>query len=472
MKRIIPIIMICMAVFGSATAQTTVAGASAQDVRMAKNGDYISVDMLLDLQNLEVGTNRAVLLTPVIKNGNDSVELVSVGIYGRNRYIYYTRNKGMITGEEEMSYKASEKPQQISYNTVIPYKEWMEGSSLVLNRKDYGCCSDILANADGMLVDKYRTPITEYAPVLLYVHPKAEEQKARSLSGTAYVDFPVNITEIRPQYRNNVAELGKIQNTIDSVNNDKDITIQKVSIKGFASPEGSYALNERLAKGRTASLEKYVQELYNFEKGVIATSYEPEDWAGLRKYVENSSLENKDAILAIIDGNDTPDRKDWTIKTKYNNDYQHLLAYCYPALRHSDYKIDYVIREFTSIDEIKEIMSTSPHKLSLEEFHRLAQEYEAGSEEFNNVFETAVKMYPKDEIANLNAANAAMERKDLVSAEKYLAKAGNTAQAVYARGNLAAMQRNFTAAAELFRQAQQAGINEAAAALEQIDEIQ
>ena len=78
-------------------------------------------------------------------------------------------------------------------------------------------------------------------------------------------------------------------------------TIKNVDIKGYASPEGSWALNERLAKGRTESLKKYVQELYKFAPDMITTSYEPEDWNGLRRYVEDSKLESKKAILDIID---------------------------------------------------------------------------------------------------------------------------------------------------------------------------
>ena len=67
-------------------------------------------------------------------------------------------------------------------------------------------------------------------------------------------------------------------------------------------------------------------------------------------------------------------------------------------------------------------MQTQPQKLSLNEFYLVAQTYEPGSVEFNDVFETAVRMYPNDEIANLNAANSAMQRKDVENAKRYLQK--------------------------------------------------
>lgn len=52
-------------------------------------------------------------------------------------------------------------------------------------------------------------------------------------------------------------------------------------------------------------------------------------------------------------------------------------------------------------------------------------------------------MFPDDEVANLNAANAAMDRGDMKNAEYYLKKAGNSPQAVYGRGTYAALKKEF-----------------------------
>ena len=67
-------------------------------------------------------------------------------------------------------------------------------------------------------------------------------------------------------------------------------------------------------------------------------------------------------------------------------------------------------------------MCERPQKLDLNEFYLAAQEYEPGTDEFTEVFETAVRMFPDDTIANLNAANAAM-RRDYDSARRYLNEA-------------------------------------------------
>ena len=287
----------------------------------------------------------------------------------------------------------------------------------------------------------------------------------------AYIDFVVNKTVINPNYRGNKTELAKITGTIDSVKNDKDITVTALSIKGFASPEGSYENNTRLAKERTEALKKYVQNLYHFEPDFVQTSYEPEDWVGLRKFVETSSLPNKDAIISLIDGNREPDNKEWMIKSTYADDYQVMYKQCYPALRHSDYKIEYTIRAYTDIEEIKRVFAESPQKLSLEEFYILAQLYDNNSRELNDIFETAVRMYPNDQVANLNAAISEMQNGDLTSAEPHLKKAGDSAEAVYARGIYAAFVKDYDNALELLEKAKEMGIVEAADAIEQINEI-
>ena len=298
------------------------------------------------------------------------------------------------------------------------------------------------------------------------MQPQAEVVKSRSLSGSAFIDYPVSRTVIDPDYRNNGAELAKIKATIDSVRNDADIRITALSIKGFASPEGSYQNNARLARERTESLKDYVAGLYHFDDAIISTSSEAEDWAGLRKYVAQSSLPHRQEILDLIDGDREPDNKEYKIKREYPEDYAVLLRDCYPALRHSDYKVEYVIRSFTSADEIRPLVHTQPQKLSLQEFYLASQGMEPGSNEFNEVFETAVRIYPHDETANLNAANTAMSKGNLTAASAYLSKAGSSAQAAYARGIYAMLTQNYAEAQRLFEEAQRGGIAEAGEALQ------
>lgn len=444
-------------------------GVSIKSFNINREGKYLTVKMNLDLNKLDVDANRAVLLTPRLVNGTDSLDLPAVGIYGRRRYYYYVRNGiGSISGESETIYRASSKPDSVAYNNLAEYEKWMDGAMLKFHRSDWGCCHEIVAEYEGIL-GRHREA---FFPELIFVQPKAEIMKSRSLSGSAYIDFPVDQTVIYPDYRRNTTELGKIQATIDSVRNDKDVTITSVWLKGFASPESPYKHNTELAIGRTAALKKHIGQLYHFADSIIQTDYEPEDWAGLRRYVEQSNINYRAEILALIDSDMEPDAKEAKIKRTYPNEYRFMLQNFYPALRHTDYRIDYNIRKFNKVEEIKRIMAEQPQKLSLNEFYLVAGKYEPGTDEFTDVFETAVRMFPNDEIANLNAANAAIRRNDFATARRYLNKAGDSAEAVYARGALAIREKDYDTARRYLGKAKEMGLEKATLTLEELDERQ
>lgn len=444
---------------------------SADSVCIERQGEYLHISMNVDLDGLEVEGNQAVLLTPCLRQGKDSLELRSIGVYGRKRYYSYIRNgESLLTGSKELTYKRKEMPSEVAYADIISYDDWMNGAEVVLRRQDYGCCGSLLAE-QWSVIGGYKEAVV-YVPHFVYVQPQVETVKTRSLDKSAYIDFPVSRTDIRPGYRNNRVELDKILATIDSIRGDADITLTSLSIKGFASPEGSYANNERLARERTEALRKYVSGLYHFPDTFIRTSYEPENWEGLREYVEASSLENKQDILRLIDDNSLkPDAKERKIRAAYPADYAQLLRECYPALRRSDYHIEYVIRSYTDVEEIKRIFRTQPQKLSRQEFYMAAQTMEPGSDAFNEVFETAVRMYPDDEVTNLNAANTAMRKGDLPTAARYLQKAGDMPQAIYARGVYAMLTKDYAGARSLMETAQAQGVTEAGNVLEQLKRI-
>ena len=442
-------------------------GVSVTKFSMDREGKYLAVDMELDIDSLDVESNRAVLLTPRLVNGTDSLDLPSVGIYGRRRYYYYLRNgMGSISGENETVYRASGKPDMVEYGNLAEYRDWMDGATLKFHRSDWGCCHGLLAEYDGVVGRHHEA----FFPELVFVQPEAE-LKRRSLSGSAYIDFPVDKTVIYPDYRRNAVELGKIEATIDSVRGDKDVTITRVWLKGFASPESPYRHNKELAIGRTAALKKHIGQLYAFADSVILTDYEPEDWEGLRRYVEQSNIDHRKEILDLIDSNLEPDAKEAKIKRTYPQEYRFMLQNFYPALRHTDYRIDYNIRNF-SAEEIAHIMAEQPQKLSLNEFYLVSGKYEPGTDEFTEVFQTAVRMYPNDETANLNAANAAIRRDDFAAARRYLDRAGNSAEAVYARGALAIREKDYDTARWYLAQAKEMGLEKAGRTLDELNERQ
>lgn len=467
MKRFLTILAAMLTGVSVAEAQS-LEGVTVESYTMERSGDYVVVDMDLNFAELKVKGVQSVMFTPHIVRDTMSVALRSIGVNGRNRHFYYLRNEDKaLTDGEDIVFRSNEVPDVVAYHAMVPFESWMDGCQLVFERSDCGCNNIELGREGAILVDRF--PLEPYRPTQLYLRPQAEKSKVRELSGSAFVDFPVSKMDIRPDYRNNIAELSKITSIIDSIKGDSDATITAISIKGYASPESSYLNNTRLAKGRTEALKEYVEQLYNFDEDFITTSYEPEDWAGLERFVVASHhIRNKSAILSIIRKDEDADIKEWRIKGEYPEDYQFLYDYCYPSLRHSDYVVQYEVRQYSNPKEIEEIMNTAPQKLSLEEFYILAETYEVGSAELDELWEIAVRMYPNDAVANFNAANSAMDKGDYKRAMRYLDKAGDMPEVHFSRGCIEVLQENYIEALPHLEEAMKQGVEEAAAVYEAV----
>lgn len=416
-----------------------------------RSGDYLLVDLTLNLSDLEVRSNRSVTYTPVIQRGDSLRRLPSLIVNGRNRQILYDRTGRNVAEDGEFAVRRKNGTEQrFDYHACVPYARWMSASEMAMVTDECGCGWEALSNDRDALfpIRLERTP----RPLMAYVAPPAEV-KNRAKEGCAFLDFPVNRVEIRPDYRQNSRELAAIRETVESVRNDKYATITGISIKGYASPEGSYANNERLAKGRSEALLAYVKDMYDLSGVSTDVRYEPEDWEGLESRVESSNLAGKDELLAIIrDGSITdPDRREAKLRTVAGSEpYRYLLREIYPALRHSDYKVSYTIRPI-DVEEAKRLIYSDPKQLSLDEMFRVAQTYDMNSPEYREVFEIAVRMYPNDPVSNLNAANSALLSGKPADARRYLAKAAEGPEKRLAEGVAAWLEGDTERAATVFR---------------------
>ena len=145
--------------------------------------------------------------------------------------------------------------------------------------------------------------------------------------------------------------------------------------------------------------------------------------------------------------------------------YRIMLNDLFPMLRRSDYTIEYSVPSFT-IEKSKELIQSRPNMLSLEEMYLIANTYEKGSDAFNEVFATAVHLFPNDRIANLNAAGALLLAGDAARAETILTPYADDPQAWNNLG-AAMMKLNRLDEAESYLiRARSAGSAEAAANLE------
>lgn len=432
----------------------------------------VSLKMDINPAQYNFGRNRELTLQPVIYNADStsSATLPPIVIAGHDRYLRYVREPGKLPHGAILLRAGRDKT--ITYSAATEFQPWMQVSTIAMDAHEYGCCGAPERNTSTPAAMIDMRPHEFIAPDFIAEAPPVADSKTIELHGSAFIDFRVNRTEIDPVYRKNPTELAKILATINVVRENPDATITDITIKGYASPEGPYNNNIRLSKGRTVALKDYVMSQYDFPASIFHTDNEPEDWAGFRDSMLISILPNRAGIIELIDSDLAPDAKDAAIKRKFPSDYKYILEYIYPALRHSDYTVRYTIREYTVIDEIRRVMRERPGNLSLREFHLLASSYTPGSDEYNEVFDVAVRCFPDDSTSNINAAAVAINKGDPEAAARFLSRVPGSPAVDYLNGIILARQGNFAAARPLLQTAATKGVPQAAAALDNLSEVE
>lgn len=435
--------------------------------RTAQN--QLKVSVAVHPEEYRLRTNQRIEVTPVVRSltSNDSIVLPSFTIAGRNSY-YSLERDGKYPG----TLMRSGKGEVFNYEALIPWEGWMEYSKMELLDRSTGCCGVPTSPLKELPVVELDFRPETFSPRFHYKAPKVDTEKTNRIEGKAYVNFPVNRTEIYIDYMVNPVELRKILNSIDSVRINPDATVKAITLTGFASPEGPYKNNERLAAGRTEAVKEYVRKQYTFPASVFHTNSIAEDWAGLRDSVVNSVLPDRVEILDFIDNGNVPiERRNDELKKRFPSSYNYLLKNIYPSLRHTNYAIDYELRTFTDVEEIKRVMQERPKNLSLHEFFIAANSYPVGSEDYDRVFELAAIYFPTNDIANLNAANSAMNRGDYAHARTLLKRVKDSPEAQYALAVLMALEGDYENARPAMQKAKDAGVPEAKQALDEIDRI-
>ena len=468
MKRFIPIYIATLLLAIPSMAQQIMEGTGeVKNLETIRKGEKVVLNMDIDISKLEIGADETVVLTPVVeKNGNELV-LPAVEVMGRRQYIYHMRNDN-LTATEDPFYaerkakraerKAGEK-QVVNYTTEVAFQEWMRGAKVKIQEGSCGCNPEVLALGENQ-VGRFLHEI--YSPNYLwsFIEPEPEPVKVRDESLSAYINFKVDQYEILEEYKNNDGELAAMINSIKRVEDDADLTITSISIEGWASPEATEKHNQRLSQNRANSLADYVAGHTGIDRSHIEAVGCGEDWAGLKREVENTpKLLNQDKVLAIIakDGLSLDEKESQLKKLEPVAIYNRLLDELYPRLRRNDYHIIYNVRNF-DLEEARALVDSNPRKLSLGELYKVAGSYEKGSKEYNHVMEVTAKTYPSVVAAAVNAAAVKMEAKDYDGALAILSKsAQDDSRILVAQGNAYVAKDEVEKAREAWSKAAQKG---------------
>lgn len=436
-------------------------------IKMYKATEAVTLNFIFNPQDYSLGRNNKIIVTPALVDKQDTLRFTPLTVAGKHGWYYEIRNsRTPLTS----LYRAG-KGQPVEYLSTVDYQPWMEESTFILLTDTISCCGGESPRRGSISIFKPRWEMPRFK--FKYITPLDTIEKRFELSGRANVRFIVNKTDIDWSYANNYVELDSILRTVNVVRNNPDATVDSIILTGYASPEGPYENNVRLAKGRTEVVKEYVRKNANFPSNVYHTASVPEDWEGLRAWLVTSNLDNRDEMIAFIDNyNGSDAAKNDRFAQQFPNEYPWLLTNVYPPLRHTDYRITYIVRRYYTVEEIRRVFDTYPRNLSLNELFILANSYQEGTPEFDNVMNTAAILFPDNPIASLNAANSAINIKDYTRAETLLSKLSPTPDVIYARGILAACQGDYAKARQLFKEARDAGVKDAEDALKKVDELE
>ncbi len=432
------------------------------NVAMVRDGKTLHVSMDLNLDKDLVKSTKAYVLTPVLEGAHDTLALKPVGFYSKDKFYNYMEEAGV---PQDQAFTKSDLPVTVAYHDSVPYKHWMDGSTLKLVRSYEGCCGDSGVEDDD--VAEYHRPPFNFTPSYIYVQPEAQE-KVIDVEHEATVYFPVNSTKLNTKYLDNPAALQQIEDDINEVRGNANYTMQSVELKSASSPEGRYEHNAKLAEGRVNAIKDYILDKMDLDENILTTTYVAENLEGLRDYIAASNFSDKDEMLDILAGNDEPDQMEAQLR-KHGASWQKIMKDCMPKLRRTSYHVVYGVRKFEDPQEILEMVKTQPENLSQEEFYIAASALKKGSPEFIDVFRVALQHFPNDEIANLNAANAEMEAGNLAKAAQLLKKAGDSPEADYARGVYYCLMGEYGDAIPYVNAAAEAGIEEAIKLQDELD---
>ena len=445
---------------------------------MKQEGDSLLINMDIDMTTMDLKTNHAQILTPVVGIDNEEIELPKVMIQG------VARNKAFARELELNDYSYSEfmnnlpyaivKPKgMLNYSISIPFEPWMTDAFLDVEEDLCGCGDQTkIARSrifEGLTIDIIAEPVYRVRPQLVYIQPEVEAIKRRQEIGNAYLDFPRGQNEIYPNFGNNPVELAKIDKMIRTIATNKDITVQRVYMVGYASPESSVKFNTELSRARAESLMRYFMNNSTIPANMYETRTGGEDWNGFRILLEDFPVSNKPEIFRIMNTiADLDEREKAISKVADGRPYKIIYDELYPKLRRVVCEINYTVRDF-SLEEAKENIDIAPQLLSLNEMYIVANTYEVGSPAFLKVFEVARSEFPNDPVANLNGAAASLAKNNLRDAERFL-KLSDPSTAAYANnmGVFYLLTGNYREAERLLKRAESMGVKSATANLREL----
>lgn len=125
------------------------------------------------------------------------------------------------------------------------------------------------------------------------------------------VHFPISSSQMSNAFSDNGAQIAALKSFMMKFKEDTLMCVKSVKVKGWASPDGSEAANQQLAKARVTAFIAYMKSQCPAMKScAIETASAVATWKDCLPMLENSTLADKRAAADIINGNHTEATKE------------------------------------------------------------------------------------------------------------------------------------------------------------------
>ena len=210
---------------------------------------------------------------------------------------------------------------------------------------------------------------------------------------------------------------------LQKINADREkLALDNVEISAYASPDGGFSINDKLANERRKVSEQYVnQELKKIRMNAnVDARYTAQDWEGFQELVKASDIQDKDVILRVLSMYKDPEEREEQIKN-ISSAFRELADGILPQLRRARLTINYETVG-RSDDQILAQIKSDAAKLSVEELlYGAALKSDLSEQE--DIYRLTTEIYPNDGRAYNNLAAIQYARGNDEAARQYIAQA-------------------------------------------------
>ena len=288
--------------------------------------------------------------------------------------------------------------------------------------------------ADGIIAtsELYRRTVTSASAAIA---PDAY-QRITKKKQEANIKFLIQQANIRKsELKNNSVQ--EFVRMLKQINDDREgLNLDNVEVSAYASPDGGFSINDKLANQRQKVSEQYVnQELKKIKMDAnVDARYTAQDWEGFQELVQASDIQDKDIILRVLSMYKDPQEREQQIKN-ISAAFRELADGILPQLRRSRLTINYETIGRSDAQILDQIQADAT-KLSIEELlYGAAISDDAARKE--QIYKLATQVYPNDGRAYNNLATLAYAKGNYDVARDYIQQAQRVAPALAeAKANL------------------------------------